>query len=248
MSEHLSIAGVDEFRIPDKDAPARFSADNKQAVRESLDDYIGKFNCGRLQQIFDNYRKPNIQLPFDGSLIACSQIGKNQMLDSAEIVGTRFYLDGDYTIAVGLQPEDEEPVWFGVVGFFAGNRLRRYSDLRREKFGTDSIVVVQIQGSSKPQIIEQTERIEQARHIFQTFQTEFALLSLTVEWAHQAGLNTIYALPAAKNKWMPSKRAIEQNPETKADLALRLKNRYDGTASRFGFQKGPFGFYQLSLE
>lgn len=255
MNERPSGIGQADslFKTPIPTASAEIiDLENPQLVKESLTRFTEYLNAGRLDEIFAAQSKPHIPQP-KGKKLASLGTKRHSFVDT-EYSGIRFYFDADYSIAVGHQEEGKPTFWFAAVGFYAGNRLRRYDDKRRENFGKDSIVVVQMQGpiaskdltTNNP--VKSSQR-DKATQIFQAYRTEFALLTLPVEWGKTARLAAAYVLPASKNKWMPTEQMIKAFPERQGDLrAKRLASRYDGTATRFGFQKTEHGFYKLQLD
>lgn len=232
---------------PDSESGNKFDSSNEESTSERFAEFVSELNQGVLEDIFEAYRKPYRNLPTQGRLFASPLRKKHSFVENPHR-DISFYNDAEYAVTVSVSPQDSPPIMFGILGFMPGNGLRRYDDARREKFGSDSIVVVQLQGPGLAKRTQPTPAIEKAKGMFGAHRTEHALLTIPILFGKKYGAGNVYVLPGMKNRWTPTQKDINTRPENGgAGLRRRLVKRYDGTAESMGFEKVEKGFYRMRL-
>lgn len=224
-----------------------FDSGNREVLGERFGEFISELNQGALEDIFEAYRKPYRDLPVQGKIFAAPLRKMRSFVENPHR-DIEFYNDAEYAVTISVSPQDSPPIMFGIVGFMPGDGLRRYNDARRERFGSDSIVVVQLQGPSLAKRTQPTLALERAREMFGAHKTEHALLSIPILFGKKYGAGNVYILPGMKNRWTPTQKEINTRPEKGgAELRRRLITRYDRTAESMGFVRAEKGFFRMQL-
>lgn len=181
----------------------------------------------------------------------------------------RFYFDGDYGLALGVDSHlvKGDKLWVAVSSFCVGNGIDEYNPNENSPLkGTMPYpyphpVIVQIQGPSVKNY-DSTEYgrksnyglHQEAISVLKHYKWERAMVSLILQWASQSQIHTVYLLPAEKSRWLEKYCKCREDKgqscshcdEIKARKP-KLEMRYDVSAKRLGFKLQPNGLYATSV-
>lgn len=157
-----------------------------------------------------------------------------------------FFFDGDFGLALGVNSyvEPKNTTWIGVTSFSLGNDIKDYfpyedNPLKSSMpFRYPHPVIVQVQGPS-PSTYGYERRLDlycEAMSVLENYKWERALIGLILDWAREDGIQSVYMLPAEKNRWL-----------NHGELNERLGIRYNGSAKKLGFKLQPNGLYATSV-
>lgn len=189
-------------------------------------------------------RKEGTRAPREFSLV--TKFEPKHLMRIADQGMGDFYFDAAYGLALGVDSRiiPENKIWLAVTSFCLGRGLENY----RSRAGLEDLmpsgyphpVIVQVQGPSRKDTYGNYHRevlYQEATSVLRDYKWERALIGLTLTWAGEEGIPSVYLLPAEKNRW-------------RADNARehRFKLRYDVSAQRLGFQLQPNGLYATSVQ
>jgi hypothetical protein len=203
-------------------------------IAGSLSSFVAKVDNDGLSQTIKSFAKLG-PLEERFQLHAVLHRDGYQHIDINQKGDGQFYLDGDYTLALGfLRGEQVRPLWIGVLSFSLGSNVGKYSEEVAEKLSFDSSlpVIVQIQGPTHGSY-DVDEKYEDAKMVLGKLNWEEVLVTLHLEWAEYAGIPAVYLLPSSMNKY---RRGLDDPLDPDDDRDKRLHVRYDDTARHLGLQ------------
>lgn len=245
LESHIQIASADitlaRFEDRPKLSETPFSDEETQA---SLTKFAGDISGQVLNDYMQLFAKDCMITNREFTLKTVFNPRKTDVIED-EGMG-EFYLDGDFSLALGIKSHivPENKTWVGITSFCLGRGVENYIPYGKNHL-TDTMpfryphpVIVQIQGPS-PIAYGREYRRElyyEALSVLQDYKWERALIGLTLDWAREEGIPSVYLLPADKNRWAKSSEQME-----------RLEMRYDVSAKRLGFKLQPNGLYATSV-
>ena len=245
LGSHIQTVSADitrarfEGRLKPSETP--FSEEDTQA---SLTRFAKRITADGLNDYMQSFAKRCMGANMEFTLKTVFNPRKMHVIED-EGMG-EFYFDGDFSLALGIKSHivPENKTWVGVTSFCLGRGVEHYIPYGESHltgtmpFRYPHPVIVQIQGPS-PSAYGREYRQElycEALSVLQDYKWERALIGLTLDWAREEGIPSVYLLPADKNRWTKSREQLE-----------RLEMRYDVSAKRLGFRLQPNGLFATSV-
>lgn len=203
-------------------------------IADSLSTFAERINNDGLDQTVKSFAKAGC---LEEKFVLRAASRRDLALNNSIATG-KFFVDGDYLIALGhLQEKQAEPLWIGIISFELGLPSSHYI-VKETGFTAPLPLIVQVQGAARWSY-DTDEKYTNAQEVLARLKWEKALVTVLFRWAEENSIPAVYLLPSSLNLYYH---------DGTEDRDVRLHMRYDVTAKRMGFKLQTNGLYRALID